>query len=81
MSDSKKHWSNLGIIMETAPVTLSDMYGMFHDAVAKHYRETGEIVAYTYINVVKAYVDWLMWWRACVFARLNNQPLPTFPAD
>ncbi|KDN60195.1 hypothetical protein CSUB01_06992 [Colletotrichum sublineola] len=64
--------------MDTAPVTLSDMYGIFHDAVARHYQETGEsaysqpmaslfpyrhtcnAVTYTYINVVRAYVDWLM---------------------
>ncbi|KAK1982665.1 hypothetical protein LZ30DRAFT_749207 [Colletotrichum cereale] len=79
MSDSKQHWANLGTIMDTAPVTLSEMYCIFHDAIVKHYQETGQTITYTYINVVEAYVDWLMWWRECVLARLNDQPLPSFP--
>ncbi|GKT40472.1 uncharacterized protein ColSpa_00653 [Colletotrichum spaethianum] len=60
MSGDNDLWNNVGSIMDTAPVTLSDMYGMFHDAVTKHCQETGEIITYTYVNVIKAYVDWLM---------------------
>ncbi|KAK1991369.1 hypothetical protein LX36DRAFT_646487 [Colletotrichum falcatum] len=81
MSDGKQHGFSLGTIMDTALVTLSDMYDMFRDAVSKHFQETGETVTYTYTNVVKAYVDWLFWWRECVVARLNGRPLPSFPED
>ncbi|GKT63138.1 hypothetical protein ColTof3_10477 [Colletotrichum tofieldiae] len=81
MASSQHLWDNVGLIMNTAPVTLSDMYAIFHDAVAEHYQETGEVIAYTYVNVIEAYVDWLMWWRECVLARLNGLPLPPFPED